>query len=1002
MRFGKLFLTLCFWGIACTAVGQQYHILHWGVEQGLSQGNNQKILQDAEGFLWITSYEGINRFDGKTFRNFYSSPKKRNAIVGTQTTGLVEDSLHKIWVGSGYGLNRYDPVLDSVTTFVDNAVPATQVQYIIPVAASTDEVFCYQINGQLVAYNCKTLSKRIVADKIKWHDDFLNVNNSWFDKKHATLWMPAATGVAKINTKTSEVDYYFSDRQINAIIYNDYTGTMLLGSDNGILEWNTASNVFVSTIRLKSVPLVKVTSMATDKENNLYVGTEEQGLFIVGNDNSITHLVKTEDPLHSINGNTINTIYCDNTGIMWIGIATNGVDQLVPGSRFTHYSEDLKSKIGLSSNIVRCFMEDNNRNIWIGTQGGGVSVFNPSSQVFTTLDRKTVPGLPFDFIRSMVKDDNNNAMIGTERGMCRMNMYNYKTTTIEFVTGNNEELPYPYVEQIVEYKNNSWLVATKEFGLFQLNKHADTARQLPYPGNKHVFYTTYINDLLFIMVWDGNPKIFSLKNDKWEELKKDISAFAVTYIVYDPNQEKYWIGTLRGLLECDQNLNILRQYSTDDGLSNQYIYAMVMDKEGMLWISTNKGLSLFNTSTKTFRVFTPADGLQGYEYNGKSAFMASDGRLYFGGTNGFDVVKQSFSITPATPAKFYIKEFLVNNVSFQNNESINYTSSVTLPYAGNNLTIQTGVIDFMTRSNSKIRYKLENVDEGWKTADRDFIINYSGLPPGQYRFIATASTINNDWNDKGIILSITIAKPWWQWWWLRITVLVVLAVAATIIIRSYYHRQLERQRVKFERQKAVEHERTRIATDMHDDLGAGLSRIKFLSETIDLKKQKQEPIEEDIEKIKEYSHEMINKMGEIVWALNEKNDSLNDLVAYIRSYTMEYLSENNISCTPDIPDNLPEVFVSGEFRRNIFLSVKEALHNIVKHAKASHVRLSVDVSDKLSIVIQDNGIGFDPANTRPFSNGLTNIKNRIKTIGGETELKQQQGTVLQMEAPLPV
>jgi signal transduction histidine kinase/ligand-binding sensor domain-containing protein len=1003
MRFGKLFLMVCLWGIAGTGFCQHYRILHWGVENGLSQGINQKIIQDANGFLWITSYEGVNRFDGKTFRNFYSSSKKRNSILGTQTTGLVEDSLHKIWIGSGYGLNRYDPVTDSVITFTAAGLPAKSVQYIIPVAATRNEVICFQFNGQLIAYNITTFARRVVAENIKWFDDFINVHNAWPDIKTNTLWMPAATGIAKVDISTGKTSYYFQDRLISAIVNNERTGTMLLGTDNGFIEWDAATNVFTVIQSLQSVPLGKVTSLAIDKEYNYWVGTEEQGLFIKSADNAITHLVKTDDPLNSINGNKINTIFCDNAGIVWLGVATNGIDQLVPGNRFTHYSEDLKSKNSLSNNIIRCFLEDDNKNIWIATQGGGINIYNPLTQTFSSLTRKNIPGLPFDFIRFLVKDDQNRAWIGTEKGMCRMNMQTYKATGIQFSDTGHQLLRDPYIEQIIDFRDNSWLIATKDFGLFQLNKGSDTAHQLAYPGNKHVFYTAFVNDLLFVCVWDDNPKIFTIKNGKWEELKKDItSAFVITWVLHDAREKKYWIGTLKGLLETDEQLNVLRQYTTDDGLSNHYIYAMLLDHDGMLWISTNKGLSLFNTLTKTFRVFTPADGLQGYEYNAKAAAITSDGTLYFGGTNGFDLVKKTTASLPHAPAKFYIKEFLVNNVPLPGKENINYTSAIQLPYSGNNLTIQAGAIDFITRGNSKIRYRLENVDAGWKTADRDFIINYSGLPPGEYKFVATAANINNEWNEKVTTLTITIAKPWWLSWWLRLSVAALLTGIATIIIRSYYHRKLEKQRVRFERQQAVQHERTRIATDMHDDLGAGLSRIKFLGETINIKQQQQEPIEEDIGKIKEYSHEMINKMGEIVWALNEKNDSLNDLVAYIRSYTMEYLSENNIECTPEITDNLPETFVSGEFRRNIFLSVKEALHNIVKHAHASHVYLSIIVADKLSISIRDNGIGFDPNNTRPFSNGLTNIKTRIHNIGGKTELKQQQGTELQLEAPLPV
>ncbi|HWC54172.1 MAG TPA: ATP-binding protein, partial [Chitinophagaceae bacterium] len=219
-------------------------------------------------------------------------------------------------------------------------------------------------------------------------------------------------------------------------------------------------------------------------------------------------------------------------------------------------------------------------------------------------------------------------------------------------------------------------------------------------------------------------------------------------------------------------------------------------------------------------------------------------------------------------------------------------------------------------------------------------------------------------------------------------------------VRFYYKRKLEKTKAILEKQQAIEKERTRIATDMHDDLGAGLSRIKFLSETIGIKKQKDEPIEEDISKIRDYSHEMIEKMGEIVWALNEKNDSLSDLLAYTRSYAVGYLSQNGISCTVEAPDQLSQDFVSGEFRQNIFLTVKEALHNIVKHSQANHVTLKIKTDTMLEILIQDDGIGFDKKNIRPYSNGLFNMEKRVKEIGGQISITSEKGTIVHISVPL--
>jgi signal transduction histidine kinase len=187
---------------------------------------------------------------------------------------------------------------------------------------------------------------------------------------------------------------------------------------------------------------------------------------------------------------------------------------------------------------------------------------------------------------------------------------------------------------------------------------------------------------------------------------------------------------------------------------------------------------------------------------------------------------------------------------------------------------------------------------------------------------------------------------------------------------------------------------------MHDDLGAGLTRIKFLSETIGIKKQQQQPIEEDITRIREYSHEMIDKMGEIVWALNEKNDTLSDLLSYTRAYAVEYLSQNGIHCTMEIPESFPSTFVSGEFRRNIYLTVKEALHNVVKHSAATEVIFKMRTDDQLIIEIKDNGCGFEQTNLRMFSNGITNMNTRTKELGGGIDIINDNGTDIIIRVPI--
>jgi signal transduction histidine kinase len=244
-----------------------------------------------------------------------------------------------------------------------------------------------------------------------------------------------------------------------------------------------------------------------------------------------------------------------------------------------------------------------------------------------------------------------------------------------------------------------------------------------------------------------------------------------------------------------------------------------------------------------------------------------------------------------------------------------------------------------------------------------------------------------------------IMPPWWQTWWFRSIAVLIIIGLLIIGFRFYYRRKLEKQMAALEKQQAIEKERTRIATDMHDDLGAGLSRIKFLSENVKANKGDNEAMLKDIEKISAYSDEMAAKMGEIVWALNKKNDTVADLVAFTRSYVLEYLSGQNIRCELNTPLTLPSTFITGEVRQHIFLSVKECLHNIAKHAGASQVYFSVKLNGEIEIIIHDNGKGINWNTMRPFSNGIQNIQRRMNEIHGKVTFLNEKGTKVIMSIP---
>jgi len=463
-----------------------------------------------------------------------------------------------------------------------------------------------------------------------------------------------------------------------------------------------------------------------------------------------------------------------------------------------------------------------------------------------------------------------------------------------------------------------------------------------------------------------------------------------------------YIGTRDHGLYCllfdDLRLRSIQHLTTGNGLSENFINYLHCDPDNTVWACTPAGLDRIRYEDSRFTIDNLADNHDNYQ--GVYRVFSTRRQTHWA------LVMQGYMTIGPFPAERpgYHPHVLFSQVLVGNNLSPDTSrKTLTLPYDQNSITFHIGVTSYIDEAQTRYSYLLEgSSNRQWSPLTPESAIHFVNLPPGKYTLRVKVRFLAGDYPDAASSYAFVIHPPWWQTAGFRIGLALVLVALSVLVIRAYIRRRLLRQRLELESHQAIEKERTRIATDMHDELGAGLSRIKFLSETIGIKKQQQLPIEEEITGIRRYSHEMIDKMGEIVWALNERNDSLSDLLSYTRSYAAEYLLQAGIRCQVESPADLPSCFVSGEFRRNVYLTIKEALHNIVKHSQAERViiRMTVQPGRFLTITIEDDGIGFDRENIRPYANGLNNMLRRIGDLGGTLYIYTGPGTTVRLSVPL--
>jgi signal transduction histidine kinase/ligand-binding sensor domain-containing protein len=997
----KLIFPACFfiWGVVAA---QQYSFVRFTIENGLSNNVVYSTYQDSKGYLWIATHDGLNRYDGYEFKKFLHNPFDKKSLAGNMTIDMTEDAEGRLWILTNTHLHGFDEKDES---FERHVLPAGIINH-------SNQSASKLINGNKRFLLLNLFNGLFVFDKIK--------------KKFRPMAADTGTG-----EKTDLFNFPF---------FKDNEGNILIGAGaaKGVLWFDSA------TITLKrkapvSYQQIKwqnetVTSVYRNKKNNLVYCTQEGNNFFLVNNKGKKYFLLNR----AVAGITvfIESIQEDEQGDIWVGYGNRLFKYLPDADSVTDLSGSLYNTSIGDNFIIKNICIDNFSNLWVGLYEAGLlkasirkSLF-PNFSINQTRDYK----LPYSSIYGLIKNTDETVIVryfGTQMATI-LDAPNKKIVTKEFklnpldsitikklfpqFAGLKASMPfYKYFNastrltfnngQFGLYKDreqNFWAVNFNDFKRIKDDLTFNTGDHINcfYEGDSTTFWVGTDGSGLLEL----NYKTGRLKKILPDELNpQSISSSYVNGII--PYQKKgLWLATRYGLNYFDFQSRQFKLFSEKNGLCNNTIYTMEKDADGKLWLGTSNGLSCYDPHTNEFTNYSKNNGLVNSEYNRNGTIALANGWILMGGTEGIDVIIPD-SIKYRRGIEKKQTPLLITSFKSPDSTFYSFADPIRLTHRQNNIAISFAALDFTQPYNNKYLWKLDPVDKKWEYAIGKHEVNYAGLLPGNYTFKIKAAGANGIWNDKETSFSFIITSPWWQSWWAAVAIIVLGIAIVAGILRLYYYRkfkkQLEKQKALLEKQQAIEKERTRIATDMHDDLGAGLSRIKFLSETIGIKKQKQEPIEDEVSSIRDYSHQMIDKMGEIVWALNEKNDSLSDLLAYTRAYAVEYLSQNGIKATVETDEQFLNLFVSGEFRRNIYLTVKEALHNIVKHSRATDVSICVETNKQLFISIHDNGTGFDEKNIRPFSNGITNMKKRIESLGGKLDIKDTDGSTVTFTVPLP-
>jgi signal transduction histidine kinase/ligand-binding sensor domain-containing protein len=982
----RLFFIACFF-IFTGCFAQQYPFVHYTPKDGLVNSRVRKAYQDSKGRMYFITYGGLSVYDGARFKNYTTQNGllsdlvndvlevgDDSLLVAVNTCGLnvlVNGKMKTLAAG-----NNACPVLNQLLKGLNNTIYASADNGLYRIGKDSLEKLSTFFPGQN--------NPLIYLGDLAEYKDFLFFTTN--DLKYYT-------GLYLYSKKANKITDALPQLIVQGL-KTDHSGIPWIGTYDGMRNLDTVAVMagkleliqpYATFVNSKTMAVGKVNF---DGDNEPLIASISKGIIRYNKDGTQFAISSSELPMPQL-----KNFFIDREDILWICHDGNGVYKLSNTKLQATDQFIRENQSGIRS--VRAFTPDST---WIVMNDRQWILHTQSKNKIFTI--APVPdATPIQYNKTHLYAIHLTDLYMAELpGNNQTNIYLKKIMSLPDTSHfGGESVIDPY-ENVILFENrnicvmqNEKLIATYPLAV------SDLVEGMHIDKNKRLWVISRGYGLMIFSLHPEDPLHYLQKEFHFT---KELGTASPRCMAIDKN-EILWVGTrYDGLMAFEyknKQLTRLYHFQPQNGLTDNFVTSLACDGNDNIIIGMQTGIDrLIKIKEGGYRLdnITKSNNIFAYILY----VWIDKNNTAFALTNAGTVFKVEPVLHPKAIAE---PQLLVEEMKVNGKPVPQTILPITLKYYQRNISFSVAAPTFIDEGQVQYSYLLSGSGNNeWSDTSSLADINLLNLSPGDYTLHVKAFFPSTSYSPKEIKFPFRILPPWWQTWWFRIAFALLVVALSVVAVRIYYLRKLEKQRTLAEKQQAIEKERTRIATDMHDDLGAGLSRIKFLSETIGIKKQKQQPIEEDISKIREYSHEMIDKMGEIVWALNEKNDSLSDLLSYTRSYAVEYLSQNGIQCTVSLPEQLPSSFVSGEFRRNIFLAVKEILHNVVKHAQANHVMITLRVGRQLAVSIRDDGVGFDKANIKPYRNGLVNIKKRMTDMGGIINIESSDGTAISLEIPL--
>ena len=993
MGFLSLFAAGTFAGRVALGA-QDYVVDTWQTEDGLPQNSVTALAQTRDGYLWVGTQDGLARFDGVRFVPFnaHNTPAIRNSRI----VQLFEDRKGAFWIGTeDAGLVRSEG--RQLTAF---STPNEGTAY------NYARVLCDDSEGGLWIASCEN-------QLVRWRGGSFTVVS--------TNWNLTGTSVSAVAGDLAGQVWVGTDRELAVSRAEAMETVWGRGQEEGFRveflatsraggcwvvangrvrrfnarQWAADLGMYAWTNRV-------VYGLYEDRSGYVWVATMGDGLFRYSTNGSVLRLT-TQQGLPT---DFVRCVTEDREGNLWVGTEGGGLCRLKPTLFETHGQRE-----GLSSDQVQTVQEDDEGALWIGTNGDGLDRIKDGKVERFGLAQ----GLSNGHLWSVLRDGGGVVWAGTWAGL-------FKREHDQFVRASDDVNIGGSVTALYEDSRGVLWVGQQTLGGLACwrDGHAVALRIPGTAGGRDVRALAEDSDGALWIGTNGDG-LYRFKDGQFTRfgLAQGLSSETVWCLLAEADGG-LWIGTVHGGLSRWRH-GTITTCTTENGLPNNVICQILDDHHGQLWLGSHDGVFRIRkdeldrfadggSQTVQTLSFTKADGLPSMECSGgsqPSGCRSRDGRLWFPTVKGLAAVDPSKVRLNPLPPPVVIEEAIVDGVAAPlvrlTPEAERSPGSLPKGLSIDPRMLQMGPgkqrlefrftgLSLTAPQKVRFKYRLEGLGGGWVDAGTRRVAQYEYLPPGEYRFHVTACNNDGVWNEVGDMLALTVLPYFWQTGWFQVSAAGFLVALTALMAQQISTRRLQFKLQRAEQERALERERTRISRDIHDDLGARLTKIGMLTAQAERQSQAGGSLTPQLRDIALTAREMVEAMDVTVWAVNPRNDTFNHLANYLVHYTEEFFRHSDVVCQLDLPTELPDWPISAEARHNVFLVVKEALNNVARHAAASEVRLELKLKGvTLTIAVRDNGRGFDPSEPGQGGNGLRNMAQRLQQLGGRLRVDSVPG-----------